>query len=231
MKCRLLSVIARAHKRKPVFHTQKLEGCRGEIPGSQLNTTLPLESGKISDTNSVDKNFSLSIFWGQLTIWIYMYDPISVTIENPVIRCLSVEPGDFPSFSQPQNCATTTVNHTLFNSEAFTQPKFFSLKAQQTAQRVLKVERSRPSSGTRLTHYHKLNVNYNLYGTAFIFQLRFWYARSWTRQGTYNCVSRKYRVIKRLCAPDGYSTTTRSWLMISRWPSENIFGMFLVITW
>jgi len=177
-KCRLLSVIAWTHKRKTVLHIQKLEGWHGEILGSESNTALPLESGKIPHMNSVDKDFSSSIFWEQLT-----YDTISVTSEQPEIRFLLVESGDSPYFSHPQSCAITNANHTLFNSEAFIKPKF-SLKTQQTARRVLKMDRSRPSSGTPLTHYHKLNISYKFYVTIFVFQLRFWYAQSWTQHGT-----------------------------------------------
>jgi len=164
--------------------------------GLSIKYNLYFESWEIQDTNFVDKDFSSPIFWGQSTIWIYTYDPISVTTEQPVIRWTLVECGDSPPFP---NSRTVRPQRSIKLCSILRHPsnQSFSLKAQQTAQRVLKMDRSRPSSGTQLTHYHKLNVSYDLCGTAFIFQLRFWYARSWTQQGTYNCISRKYRVIKK----------------------------------
>ena len=85
-----------------------------------------------------------------------MYYPISVTFQQPVIRFLLVECGGSPPFGycravQPQTSIIlcSILRHSSNQS--------FSLKVQQTAQRLLKMGRSRPSSGTRLTHYHKVN--------------------------------------------------------------------------
>ena len=66
MRCRLLSVIAWARNRKTAFRILKLEGCHGEMLDSEPNTTLPLESGKIPDMNSLGKVGSVS---SPLCVW------------------------------------------------------------------------------------------------------------------------------------------------------------------